>query len=67
MYKYWLANNLFYAKSARPFGLKGGWLQQDPLKEHHDVSWAGHPGLERMIAMFSSHFYWADIGNEIEA
>ncbi|KAH7568422.1 hypothetical protein JRO89_XS07G0296700 [Xanthoceras sorbifolium] len=46
--RYWVEDNLLYAKGSRLYVPNGGGLKQEILKETHDPQWAGHPGVERM-------------------
>ncbi|KAL5747716.1 hypothetical protein ACOSQ2_025013 [Xanthoceras sorbifolium] len=46
--RYWVEDNLLYAKGSRLYVPNGGGLKQELLKETHDPQWAGHPGVERM-------------------
>ncbi|KAL5825618.1 hypothetical protein ACOSQ3_021681 [Xanthoceras sorbifolium] len=50
---YWVEDNLLYAKGSRLYVPNGGGLKQELLKETHDPQWAGHPGVERMVALLS--------------
>ncbi|KAL5857157.1 hypothetical protein ACOSQ3_004615 [Xanthoceras sorbifolium] len=49
-----LKDNLLYAKGSRLYVPNGGGLKQKLLKETHDPQWAGHPGVERMVALLIS-------------
>ncbi|CAI9756163.1 unnamed protein product [Fraxinus pennsylvanica] len=49
----WIEDGLIYAKISRLYVLSGGGLRQIVLKETHDPLWAGHPGIERMLALLS--------------
>ncbi|KAL5789861.1 hypothetical protein ACOSQ2_004749 [Xanthoceras sorbifolium] len=49
-----LKDNLLYAKGSRLYVPNGGGLKQKLLKETHDPQWAGHPGVERMVALLMS-------------
>ncbi|KAL0352155.1 UNVERIFIED_CONTAM: Transposon Ty3-I Gag-Pol polyprotein [Sesamum calycinum] len=51
--KYWLDSGLLYAKGGRVF-VPTGTLRRRLLRETHDPQWAGHPGIDRMIALSSS-------------
>ncbi|KAL5778668.1 hypothetical protein ACOSQ2_009405 [Xanthoceras sorbifolium] len=46
--RYWVEDNLLYAKGSRLYVPNGGGLKQELLKETHDPQLAGHPGVERM-------------------
>lgn len=65
--RYWVEDGLLHAKGARLYVPKGGNLRRQLLKETHDTRWAGHPGRERMKALLSRHYYWPDMGDDIEA
>ena len=49
--RYWLKQDLLYAKGGRIFVPKGE-LPKYLMTETHDPQWAGHPGKERMVAFF---------------
>nr|TKS05961.1 hypothetical protein D5086_0000127890 [Populus alba] len=46
--RYWLEQDLLYAKGGRIFVPKGE-LRKYLMTETHDPQWAGHPGRERMV------------------
>ena len=37
------------------------------MKEAHDSAWAGHPGVERMLALLSRVYFWTKMEDDIEA
>jgi len=45
----------------------GGGLYKDLMKEAHDTTWAGHPGVERMLALLSRVYFWPKMEDDIEA
>ena len=64
--RYWVENNLLYAKGSRLFVPSGGGLKHELLKETHDPQWAGHPGVERMVALLSRSYYWPKMRDDVE-
>ncbi|KAL5775969.1 hypothetical protein ACOSP7_013526 [Xanthoceras sorbifolium] len=65
--RYWVEDNLLYAKGSRLYVPNGGGLKQEILKETHDPQWAGHPGVERMVALLSRSYYWPKLCEDVEA
>jgi hypothetical protein len=63
--RYWLENDLLYAKGGRVYVPKGK-LRRLLMSETHDPQWAGHPGRERMIALLSQTYYWPKIDEDVE-
>ncbi|KAK4403123.1 RNA-directed DNA polymerase [Sesamum angolense] len=55
--KYWLDSGLLYAKGGRVF-VPTGTLRRRLLRETHDPQWAGHPGINRMVALLARQYYW---------
>ena len=44
-----------------------GGLRKDLMKEAHNSSWAGHPGVERMYALQYHVYFWPKMEDDIEA
>jgi hypothetical protein len=63
--RYWLEQDLLYAKGGRIFVPKGE-LRKHLLMETHDPQWAGHPGRERMVALLSQTYYWPKMEEDVE-
>ena len=64
--KYWLEDSLLYARGNRLYVPAGGALRRELLRETHDPQWAGHPGVERMIALLSRTYFWPKMEEDIE-
>ncbi|KAK4384457.1 hypothetical protein Sango_3058500 [Sesamum angolense] len=64
--KYWLDSGLLYAKGGRVFVLTGT-LRRRLLRETYDPQWAGHLGIDRMVALFSHRYYWPRMEEDVEA
>ncbi|KAL0315101.1 UNVERIFIED_CONTAM: Retrovirus-related Pol polyprotein from transposon.6 [Sesamum calycinum] len=64
--KYWLDSGLLYAKGGRVF-VPTGTLSRRLLRETHDPQWAGHPGIDRMIALLARRYYWPRMEEDVEA
>ncbi|KAL0368286.1 UNVERIFIED_CONTAM: Transposon Tf2-12 polyprotein [Sesamum calycinum] len=64
--KYWLDSGLLYAKGGRVF-VPTGTLRRRLLRETHDPQWAGHPGIDRMIALLARRYYWPRMEEDVEA
>jgi len=65
MRRYWLEDELLYAKAGKLFVLSGK-IRRELLKETYDPQWAGHPGKERMYALLSRSYYWPKMELDIE-
>ncbi|KAK4428302.1 hypothetical protein Salat_1129800 [Sesamum alatum] len=44
-----------------------GTLRRRLLRETHDPQWAGHLGIERMLASLSRQYYWPKMEEDVEA
>ena len=55
--RYWLENDLLYAKGDRLYVPINGGLRQELLQETYDPQWAGHPGRQHMLALLSHSYY----------
>ena len=64
--RYWLDEDLLYAKGGRLYVPSGGGLRNELLKDTHDPKWAGHPGAERMLALLSRSYYWPKMDQDVE-
>ncbi|KAL0386154.1 UNVERIFIED_CONTAM: hypothetical protein Sradi_3009700 [Sesamum radiatum] len=64
--KYWLDGGLLYAKGGWAF-VPTGPLRRRLLRETHDPEWAGHPGIERMLALLGRRYYWPRMEEDVEA
>lgn len=65
--RYWIEDDLLYAKGSRLYVPSGGGLRRQIMHETHDTKWAGHPGIERMLALLSRSYYWPKMENDVEA
>jgi hypothetical protein len=63
--RYWLEDDLLYAKGHRLY-LSGGPVRRELLRESHDSQWAGHPARERMLALMSRSYYWPRMRDDVE-
>ncbi|KAL0461932.1 UNVERIFIED_CONTAM: Transposon Ty3-G Gag-Pol polyprotein [Sesamum latifolium] len=63
--KYWLDSGLLYAKGGRTF-VPTGPLRRRLLRETHDPHWAGHPGMDRMLALLARRYYWPRMEEDIK-
>ncbi|KAL0413714.1 UNVERIFIED_CONTAM: Transposon Ty3-I Gag-Pol polyprotein [Sesamum radiatum] len=64
--KYWLDGGLLYVEGGRPF-VPTGPLCRRLLREIHDPEWAGHPGIDRMLALLGRRYYWSRMEEDVEA
>ncbi|KAL0302203.1 UNVERIFIED_CONTAM: RNA-directed DNA polymerase [Sesamum angustifolium] len=64
--KYWLDCGLLYAKGGRVF-VPMGTLRCRLLRKTHDPQWAGHPGINRMVALLARRYYWPRMEEDVEA
>ena len=63
--RYWLEDDLLYAKGHRLY-IPSGEMRWELLKESHDSKCAGHPGRERMYALLFRSYYWPQLREEVE-
>ncbi|KAG6528577.1 hypothetical protein ZIOFF_010756 [Zingiber officinale] len=54
-------------QGGRVFVSAAGGLQKELLKETHDPQWAGHPGVERLLALLARSYIWPKMENDVEA
>ncbi|WMV08473.1 hypothetical protein MTR67_001858 [Solanum verrucosum] len=54
---YWIEDDLLHFKGGRIVVPNGGGLRKDLMKEAHDTTWAGHLGVERMLALMSRVYF----------
>ncbi|KAG6510926.1 hypothetical protein ZIOFF_028973 [Zingiber officinale] len=65
--RYWIEDDLLVYKGGRVFVPAAGGLRKELLKETHDPLWAGHPGVERMLALLGRSYIWPKMENDVEA
>ncbi|KAE8723917.1 hypothetical protein F3Y22_tig00011277pilonHSYRG00002 [Hibiscus syriacus] len=42
-------------------------LRKELMKECHDSKWAGHPGVDRTLALLSKQYYWPHKAEDVQA
>ncbi|KAL0313604.1 UNVERIFIED_CONTAM: Transposon Ty3-G Gag-Pol polyprotein [Sesamum radiatum] len=47
--------------------MDAGPLRRRLLRETHDPEWAGHPGIDRMLALLGRRYYWLRMEEDVEA
>ena len=65
--RFWLEEDLLYARGHRLYVPHFGDLRKEIMKECHDSKWAGHPGMTRTMALIGEHYYWPRMGEDVEA
>lgn len=65
--RYWLEDELLYAKGGRLYVPSSGGLRRELLRETHDSKWAGHPGQERTYALLARCYFWPKMEEDVEA
>ena len=65
--RYWIEDDLLHFKGGRIIVPQGDGLRRKLLKEMHDTVYAGHPGVERMMALLSRNYFWPKMEDDIEA
>ena len=63
--RYWLEQDLLYAKEGRIF-MPNGELQKYLMTETHDPQCARHLGRERMVALLLQTYYWPKMEDDVE-
>ncbi|KAG6526884.1 hypothetical protein ZIOFF_008971 [Zingiber officinale] len=66
--RYWIEADLLVYKrgGGGVFVPAAGGLRKELLKETHDPLWAGHPGVERMLALLARSYIWPKMENDVE-
>ena len=65
--QFWVEDDLLYTTGRRMYVPKWGNLRRDIMKECHDSKWAGHPGMQRTMALLEELYYWPHMRSDIEA
>ncbi|KAK6776165.1 hypothetical protein RDI58_027166 [Solanum bulbocastanum] len=55
--RYWIEDDLLHFKRGRIVVPNGGGLRKDLMKKAYDTTWAGHPSMERMMALLSRVYF----------
>ncbi|KAE8694701.1 RNA-directed DNA polymerase-like protein [Hibiscus syriacus] len=58
---------LLYHRGHRLFVPRYGKLRKELMKECHDSKWAGHPGVDRTLALLSEQYYWPHMAEDVQA
>ncbi|KAE8674455.1 cytochrome P450 78A7-like [Hibiscus syriacus] len=48
-------------------GLPHDLLRKELMKKCHDSKWAGHPGVDRTLALLSEQYYWPHMAEDVQA
>ena len=64
--RYWVEDGLIYAKGSRLYVPSGAGLRRELMRETHDPVWAGHPGVERMLALLGRSYFWPKMSEDVE-
>ncbi|KAF2281630.1 hypothetical protein GH714_043934 [Hevea brasiliensis] len=64
--RFWEQDGLIYTIGSRLFIPRWGNLRKELLKECHDSMWAGHPGMQRTMALISRSYYWPRMEEDVE-
>ena len=65
--RYWIEDGLIHAKGGRLYVPAGRELKNELIRKTHDTLWAGHPGVERMLALLARSYYWPKMEQDVEA
>ncbi|KAE8665117.1 cytochrome P450 78A7-like [Hibiscus syriacus] len=65
--EFWLEEELLYHRGHRLFVPRYGKLRKELMKECHDSKWAGHPGVDRTLALLSEQYYWPHMAEDVQA
>ena len=65
--RFWEDDGLLLTVGNRVFVPKWGNLRREILKEFHDSLWAGHPGMNRTLALVQQNYYWPQLKDDVEA
>lgn len=64
--RFWEHDGLIYAVGNRVFIPRWGNLRRELMKECHDSLWAGHPGIQRTLALLERLYYWPRMEEDVE-
>jgi archaellum component FlaC len=64
--RFWLEDGLLYTTGQRVFVPKWNNLRRDVIRECHDTKWAGHPGIDRTLALIERTYYWPQMRDQVE-
>ncbi|KAA0041284.1 uncharacterized protein E6C27_scaffold128G002760 [Cucumis melo var. makuwa] len=65
--RFWENNGTLLTIGNRRFVPRWGALRKDVLRECHDSLWAGHPGMNRTLALVHDKYYWPKMQDDIES
>ncbi|KAL2943047.1 Transposon Tf2-9 polyprotein [Bienertia sinuspersici] len=65
--RFWVEDDILYTVGRRVYVPKWDNLRRDVMKECHDSLWAGHPGMQRTLALLEETYYWPHMRDDIEA
>lgn len=64
--RFWIEDGLLMTKGRRLYVPRWDNLRKELLKECHDAKWAGHPGIQRTMALMERKFYWPRMVEDVE-
>ncbi|KAL4020675.1 hypothetical protein IC575_019456 [Cucumis melo] len=65
--RFWENDGTLLTIGNRLFVPRWGALRKDVLRECHDSLWAGHPGMNRTLALVHDKYYWPRMQDDIES
>ncbi|KAE8731511.1 hypothetical protein F3Y22_tig00002826pilonHSYRG00003 [Hibiscus syriacus] len=64
--EFWLERWLIYYRGHRLIVPRYGKLRKELMRECHDSKWAGHSGVDRILALFSNYYYRPHITEDVQ-
>ena len=58
VHRYWVEDDVLYARGHMLYVPTSGRLRQELLHETYDLAWVGHSGVEQIMALISQYYYW---------
>ncbi|KAE8718446.1 cytochrome P450 78A7-like [Hibiscus syriacus] len=65
--EFWVEGELLYYRGHRLFVPRYGKLRNELMKECHDSKWAGHPRVDRTLALLSEQYYWPHMAEDVQS
>lgn len=66
VWRYWVEEDLIYARGGKLYVPSGGDLRRILSRDTHDSQWAGHPGVERMMALQERSYFWPKMEDDVQ-
>lgn len=65
VWRYWVEEDLIYARGGKLYVPSGEDLRRILSRDTHDSQWAGHPGVERRMALLERSYFWPKMEDDV--